>query len=79
MCAQKSFHKKVKSVSGVVKEVGNPFQDKSANLLVLDTKNFTDPALASTIGTLYQRGKYQFLSFTEMFEKTAEVHSVRHS
>ena len=55
--------------------MGNPLQEESANLLVLDTKNVADPALASTIGTLHQGEKYQFLLFTERFEKTAEVHS----
>ena len=73
MCTQKSFHKKVKSFSDVVKEMGNPFLEESANLLVIDRKNVADPALASTICTLHQRGKYQILSFTERFEKTAEV------
>ena len=65
-----------KSFHDVVKEVGNPFQEVSANLLVLDTKNVADPALVSTISIVHQRGNYQFLSFTERFEKTAEVYSV---
>ena len=72
MSAQKSFHKKVKSFSDVVKEMGNPFQEESADLLVLDTKNVADPALAAMIGTLHQRGKDQFLSFMEGLEKTAK-------
>ena len=38
---------KVKSFSDVVKEMGNPFQLESADLLVLDTKNVADPALAA--------------------------------
>ena len=68
MCP-KSFHKKVKLFSDVLKEIGNPFQEESVNLPVLDTKFVADRALASMIDTLYQRGKYQFLSFTERLEK----------
>ena len=66
MCAQKSFHKKVKSFSDVVREMGNPFQEESADLLVLDSNNAADPSFVSTIDTLHQLRKYQFLSFTEM-------------
>ena len=76
MCAEKSFHKKVKSFSDVLKEMGNPFQEESANLQVLDTNDVADPVLASTIGTFHQRGKCQFLSFTDRLAKTPEVHSV---
>ena len=79
VCAKNSFHKKVKSFSDELKEIGNPFQEESANLLGLDTKNVADPALASTIGTLHQQGKYQFLHFTERLEKTVEVHCVSQS
>ena len=39
LSAQKSFFEKVKSLSAVMQEMGNPFQEESANLLVLDTKN----------------------------------------
>ena len=52
--------------------MGNPFQEESADLLVLDTKNVADPALAAMIGTLPQRRKDQLLSFMEGLEKTAE-------
>ena len=77
MRAQKSFHNEVKSFSDVVKVMGNPFQEESINLLVLDTNNVAVPTLASAIGTLHQQEKYQFLSFTERLKKTLEVHSFR--
>ena len=43
MTAQKIIQKKVKSSPCVVKEMGNSFQEESADLLVLDTKNVADP------------------------------------
>ncbi|XP_056134724.1 mucin-5AC [Lampris incognitus] len=46
MGAQRSFFEKVKALSEVLQEMGNPFQEESADLLVLDTKNVADPALA---------------------------------
>ena len=56
----KSFFEKVKSLSAVMQEMGNPFQEESADLLVLDTKNIADPALAEMVATHHQRGKEQF-------------------
>ena len=73
------FHKKIKSFSDVVNEKGNPFEEETNNLLVLDTNNVEDPTFVSTIGTLHQQGNYQFLSFTERLEKTVEVHSANQS
>ena len=43
LSAQKSFFENVKSLSAVMQEMGNPFQEKSADLLVLD-KNIADPS-----------------------------------
>ena len=47
----------------MLKEIGNPFQEDSADLLVLDAKNIAD--LAELVGTHQQRGQEQFESFME--------------
>ena len=65
LSAQRSFREKAEALLIVLKEMGNPFQDDSADLLVLDTKNITDPALAELVGTHQQRGQEQFQSFME--------------
>ena len=52
--------------------MGNPFQEDSADLLLFDSKNVADPALATMIGTLHQRKKDHFMSFIDGLEKTAE-------
>ena len=36
--AQKSFFENVKSLSSVMQEMGNPFEEESEDLLVLDTR-----------------------------------------
>ena len=44
--------------------MGNPFQEESAALLVLDTKSIADSALVELVGTHHEPGK-QFKSFKE--------------
>ena len=46
---------KAEALHTVLKEMGNPFQEDSANLLVLDTKNIADLALAELVGTNQHR------------------------
>jgi len=41
---QKTFFDKVEKLFTVFKEMGNPFEEESADLLVLDTKDVADPA-----------------------------------
>ena len=65
--------KKVKSLSAVMQEMGNPFQEESADLLVLDTKNIADPALAEMVATHHRQGKEQFESFMEGLEDEREI------
>lgn len=59
----KSFFGKVKSLPVVMQEMGNPIQEKSADLIVLDTKNNADLTLAEMVATHYRRGKEHFISF----------------
>ena len=70
--AQKSFFKKVKSLTVVLREMGNPFQEESSDLLALDNKNVSDPALAKTVTSHHQRGKDQFQAFMEALENDNE-------
>ena len=72
LSAQKSFFEKVKSLSAVMQEMGNPFQEKSGDLIVLDTKNIADPTQAKMVATHHQRGKEQFLTFMKELKDEAE-------
>ena len=49
-------------------ELGNPFQQETADLLVLDTKTIADPTLAGLVGMHQERGKQQFKSFVDGLE-----------
>ena len=45
---QLAFARDVKSLSGVMREMGNPFCDDSSDLLVLDSRDLADPAVINT-------------------------------
>ena len=70
--AQVAFLEKVTSLSAVFREMGNPFQESSADLLVLDSKIIADPALTELVGTHHERGKQKFNSFMDDLQKEGE-------
>jgi len=57
-----------KALQRVLEELGNPFQEETADLLVLDTKTIADLTLAGLVGTHQERGKQQFKSFVDGLE-----------
>jgi len=59
---------KVGALQRVLKEIGNPFQEETADLLVVDTKTIADPTLTGLVGTHQERGKQQFKSFVDGLE-----------
>lgn len=61
--AQKAFFEKVKRLTSVMREMGNPFMEESDDLLVLDTKDIVDVSSAELIAVHHQQGKEQFKSF----------------
>ena len=73
LSAQKSFSEKVKSLCAVMQEMGNPFQEESADLMVLDTKNIVDPTLAEMVAAHHWRGKEQFKAFLQGLEDEGET------
>ena len=58
--AQTAFFENVKTMTTVLQDMGNPFQDESSDLLSLDTKNIADPSLAKLVATRHERGLQQF-------------------
>ena len=67
--AQIAFFEKVEKLFTVFKEMGNPFEEESAYLLVLDTKDIADPTTSRLVATHHSRGKDQFQSFIEGLKK----------
>ena len=54
---QRSLFEKVKQLTMVMEEMGNPFEEESGDLLTLDTKDIADPSDAQLIATHHERGK----------------------
>lgn len=52
--ARKGFVKDVQSLVAVTEELGNPFEEDSLDLLVLETKDIADPAVIETVRTVKQ-------------------------
>ena len=62
--AQKAFAKDVQSLVAVKEELGNPFEEDSPYLLVLDTKEIADPAVIETVRTAKLIGQEQFQAYS---------------
>ena len=69
---QFNFFKKVGQLFTSFQEMGNPFQDESAHLPVLDTKDIVDPVTSKLVITHHGRGKDQFNSFMKGLQKDKE-------
>ena len=48
---QRTFLNKVTSLCTAIEEMGNPFEEGSADLLTLDTKDIADPTKAELVKT----------------------------
>ena len=71
---QASFVMEVKSLTNTIQDLGNPFADKSNNLLVLDTKDIVGNLVVSTVRTVKEVGRKQFMDCVEKrLVKRAEV------
>ena len=46
---KKTFAKEVKVLVAVIDEMGKPFMEESCDLLVLDSRNATDPAIVDSV------------------------------
>ena len=55
-----------------MEETGNPFSEKSSDLLSLDTKDIADPSTAQLVGTHLERGKGQFKTFMEKLKSESQ-------
>lgn len=63
--AQRDFLGKIQKLCHAMRDLGNPFQEESQDLLTLDTKDIADPSAAKMIITHYERGKTRFQEFIE--------------
>ena len=77
---QTSFAKDVCSLIPVFEEMGNPFEEKSQNLLILDTKEIADSAVVNTIFKATRIGQEQFDNFTKecLLDRTKSIDDTFH-
>lgn len=62
---QSSFVKDVRSLVGVIEEMGNPFEDESQDLVILDTKEIAGPAAVKTVINASSRLSPEIVCWTE--------------
>ena len=61
--SQKSFSDEVQKLFGEMKDLGNPFQEKSKDLLTLDSKTIVHLSTAELIRIHLEKGKVAFREF----------------
>ena len=62
---QASFAQYVSSLVRVIEELGNPFEEESQDLIVLDTKEIANPAVVQMVRNAKKIGQEQFDTFTK--------------
>ena len=62
---QAAFQKDVKSLVAVIEEMGNPFLEKSEDLMVLNTRDILDTSVGETVRKAESLGKEQYQTFVE--------------
>ena len=72
---QASFVKDVRSLVSVIEEMGNPFEEESQDLVILDTKNIARPAAVETVINAKRIGQEQFEAFTRecLLDRTSDI------
>ncbi len=61
--SQVIFAQHVKNLDEVIEEMGNPFMEKSKDLLKLDTRDIIDPAVVSSVCQAEEIGQQQYQRF----------------
>ena len=62
---QATFAKHVKSLCETMEEMGNPFEEETEDLLVLDTKDIVGDEVIHTVRNIENIGKEQYTSFVQ--------------
>ncbi len=77
---QAAFAKDVRSLVSVIEDLGNPFEEESTDLLVLDTKEITDHTSVEAVQNAQRIGQEQFQAFTRecLIERSISIDDVIH-
>lgn len=73
--AQKLFKSEVRNLVQAIEQLGNPFLDRSKDLITLDTKTVADKSVAITVKYIEKAGKEQYQEFvkTRLQDRTVSV------
>ena len=74
-CVQSTFIKDVQSMVSVMEDFGNPFEEESQDLLVLDTKLIAPPAAIDALRRAHEVSKLHFDNFVRerLVERTKPI------
>ena len=77
---QNAFRKDVCSLSNVMEVLGNPFEEESEDLLVLDSKEIAHPSAVEAVKKAQRIGQQQFQTFTKecLVERTKPTDDTIH-
>ena len=77
---QNAIRKDVCSLVNVMEELGNPFEEESEDLLVLDNNEMVDPSAVEAVKKVQKIGQQQFKTFTKEFlvERTKAIDDTIH-
>ena len=77
---QATFGKDVLSLINVIEDLGNPFEEESTNLLVLDSKEIADHAAVEMVKNIRRIGQEQFQTFVKerLIERSETIDDVIH-
>ena len=77
---QNTFARDVRSLVVVIEELGNPFEEDSQDLLVLDTKEIVDPAVIETVRNAKQISQDKFEAFSKecIVDRTKSIEEAIH-
>jgi len=73
---QVEFMKDVRAMKAVIKLLGNPFMENSEDLMVLDTTDVMDVAIADTVRRIEALGREQYEMFvSEILEQCTNINN----
>ena len=77
---QNAIWEDVCSLVNVMEELGNPFEEESEDLLVLDSKDIADASAVEAVKKAHKIGQQQFQTFTKecLVEKTKPIDDTIH-
>jgi len=77
---QSTFVKDVQSMVNMMEDFGNPFQEQSQDLLVLDTKEIAPPAALDALRRAHEVGQLHFDNFVRerLVERTKPLEDAIH-